>query len=149
MSNSKCNFLDNTLICQMYCLSFVLLRLFTLKLYLQAFHYTFIKVIFEKNIKADLVDNFIYFRKSKKIPTSLLNNYYYKRLKLALYLFYNQQKIIIVITSILILENDIIFFHEHSNKKEKVQWPLKIGLNILLIALIWYLSINEATKDAI
>lgn len=66
-------------------------------------------MVFEEGIEIDLADDFIYFKKSKEIPTSSFDNYHYRGPKLALYSFYDYQKIITVVISTLVLEEDIVF----------------------------------------
>lgn len=119
------------------------------KVNLWALYCRFVKVVFEKGIEIDLADDIICFKRLKEIPTSFFNNYYYRGSKLVLYFFYDYQKTIIVITFTAMLEGNIVFAHNHPNQKEKVQTPLKIELNISLIALMRFLSINKATEDAI
>lgn len=87
---------------------------------LQAFCLRFPKVIFNKVIKTDLADNFICFGRSKKISTSFFDNYYFKRLELKLYFFYDYQKTIIVVKFIFKIEGDIVFNYNHPNPKKKV-----------------------------
>lgn len=69
-------------------------------------------------IEADIVDNFIFFRRSKKILTSSFDNYHFKRLELALYSFYDGQKTIIIVESTPKIEKDIGFSHDHLIQKK-------------------------------
>lgn len=86
---------------------------------LQAFCCKFIKLIFNKVIKADFIDNFIYFGRSKKMSTSFLDNYYFKKPKLVLFFFYNYQKTNIIVNYTFNIERDIVFNHNYLTKKIK------------------------------
>lgn len=90
------------------------------KVNLQSLCCRFVEVVFEEGIKVDLAYDFICFKRSKKLPTSSIDDYHYKEPELALYFFYDYQKTITVIISPLILEKDIIFAYGHPNQKEKV-----------------------------
>lgn len=76
-------------------------------------------MIFNKIIEINLIDNFIYFKRSKKISTSFFSNYHFRRLELVLYFFYNYQKIITVVESIFKIEKDIILKYNYLNQKKK------------------------------
>lgn len=54
---------------------------------LQAFSCRFVRMVFEKRIEVDFIDDFMYFKRSKRIPTNSFNNYYYRGLKFVIYFF--------------------------------------------------------------
>lgn len=77
-------------------------------------------MIFNKIIEINLIDNFIYFKRLKKISTSFFNNYYFGRPGLVLYFFYNHQKIITVVESIFKIEKNIILKCNYPNQKKSL-----------------------------
>lgn len=86
------------------------------KVNLWSFYKRFSKIIFGASANENVIENFIFFGRSKDLPTSKFDDYNWKGSELALYFFFDYLKTIIVIKNKDEKDGDIFFVTNHSNQ---------------------------------